>query len=110
MEQNGEEWIFVYFTKIDFFCCNQSFRDCPEAPFNWKLFKIGIRSAKDIREDVPTFLVWGSASDPPKLPVFRVVLLHTKPAVQDLCPDTVLDDQIMMIPSRIGFRILYVSS
>ena len=39
--------------KRDNFCLRVS----PEAPFYWKLFKIGIRSAKDIRKDVLIFQV-----------------------------------------------------
>ena len=31
----------------------------------------------------------GSTHVPPTQPVFRVILLHTEPAVQDLCPGTV---------------------
>ena len=35
--------------KMTFIVANsQSFRDCPEAPFNWKLFLIVIVSAKGI--------------------------------------------------------------
>ena len=56
--------------KLDSFCL----RGCPEAPFYWKLFKIGIRSAEDIRKDVPIFQVYGSAPALPTPPVFRVVL------------------------------------
>ena len=54
-------------------------KNCPFlfSPFYWKLFKIGMPSAKDIRKDVLIFQVWGSAPAPPTLPVFRLVLYHT---------------------------------
>ena len=42
-----------YYNKSDNFCL----RVPPEAPFNWKLFKIGMASAKDIRKDVLIFQV-----------------------------------------------------
>ena len=42
-----------------------------DAPFYWKLLKIGIQSAKDIRKDV-------TGPAPPMPPVFRVVLFHTE--------------------------------
>ena len=35
----------------------QSLRVCHEAPFYWKLLKIGIHNAKDIRKDGPFFQV-----------------------------------------------------
>ena len=42
--------------KIGKFCL----RVPPEAPFYWKLLKIGIRSAKDISKDVSILQEWGS--------------------------------------------------
>ena len=50
----------------------------PESPFYWKLLKIGIRSAKNIRENDLIFQVLGFIPAPPTLPVLRVVLLHTE--------------------------------
>ena len=65
-------------------------RVSPEAPFYWKLFKIGIRSAKDIRKDVLIFQVKGSAPAPPTPPVFRVVLYHTEASGQRLLRHSVI--------------------
>ena len=59
-------------------------RVCPKVPFYWKLFKIGIRSAKDIRKDEHIFQIWGSALATPRPPVSRVVLEHTEPSGQTL--------------------------
>ena len=67
----------------------QSLGVSPEAPFNWKLLPIGIISVKGIWKNAPILQVVGPAPDPPTPLVIRVVLLHTEPAVQDLCPDTV---------------------
>ena len=56
---NGEASNFGYFIKNDFYCNSQSFRDCPEGPFNWKLLLIGVVSAKEIRKKVPDLQVGG---------------------------------------------------
>ena len=61
MEQSGEVWNIGYFIKNDFYCNSQSFRDCPEAPFNWKLLLIGIVSAKGIWKKVSNLQVGGAA-------------------------------------------------
>ena len=48
---------YFYYNKSGNFCL----RVFSEAPFYWKLLKIGIQSAKDIRKYVPTFQVKGFA-------------------------------------------------
>ena len=48
MELREKHSNFGYFIKNDFYCDNQSFRDCSEAPFKWKLLLIGTISAKGI--------------------------------------------------------------
>ena len=68
--------------KSDYFCLGVSLK----AAFYWKLFKIGIQSAKDIRKDEPILQVWGSAPGLPTLPVFRVVLIHTEASVYAAFP------------------------
>ena len=45
--------------------------------------------ARDLRQNVSVFRGGGYTLAPPTPPVVRVVLLHTEPAVQDLCPGTV---------------------
>ena len=50
-----------YFNKSENFCLKVS----PVAPFYWKLLKIGIHSAKDIRKDAHVLQVRGSAPAPP---------------------------------------------
>ena len=52
----------------------QSLRVCHEAPFYWKLLKIGSVSVRDIRKSVPNLQVGGSAPVPPTPPIIRVVL------------------------------------
>ena len=86
MDLNGEVWNFGYFIKNDFYCNSQSFRDFPEAPFNWKLFKIVHTKCQGHMKWCPHF---SSFRVLPRLPVFRVVLLHTEPAVQHWCPDSI---------------------
>ena len=44
--------------------------------------------ARGFEKNVPILQVGGPAPAPPTSPVIRV-LLHTEPAVQDLCPVTV---------------------
>ena len=56
----------------------------PEDLFYWKLLRIGIRSANDIRKDGLIFQVWWSAPVPATPPVFRVVLYHTEASGQRL--------------------------
>ena len=46
------------------------------APFNWKLFKLGSVSDKDIRKNVPILQVGRSSHVPYTPPVVWVVLLH----------------------------------
>ena len=79
--------------KVIFNVNTQSLKISPEAPFNWKLLKFGIVSAKGIRKYLPVLQVGGSAPAPPTPPVFRVVLLHTEAAIQDFCPDTVSGEE-----------------
>ena len=45
-------------------------------PFDWKLFKLGSVSVRDIRKNVPILQVGGSTLAPPIPPEFRIVLLH----------------------------------
>ena len=51
----------------------------PEAPFYWKLLKVGSVSAKGIEKNLPNFQVGWPAPAPPILPVIRVVFLNTEP-------------------------------
>ena len=54
----------------------QSLRRGHLPPFDWKLFKLGSVSVRDIRKNVPILQVGGFTLAPPIPPVFRVVLLH----------------------------------
>ena len=58
-------------------------------PFDWKLFKLGLVSVRDIRKNVPILQVGGSTPAPPTLPVIRVVLLHTERIIQYYLSSTV---------------------
>ena len=57
---------------------NFCLRVCHEALFDWKFFKIGSISVKDLRKNVPILQAGWPALDPPKLPVLRVVLLQSE--------------------------------
>ena len=67
-------------TKISTFYYNKSGNFClivcHEALFNWKLFKLGSVSVKDIRKNAPVLQVGGSSHIPSTPPVVWVVLLH----------------------------------
>ena len=67
----------------------QSFRLGHLPPFNWKLFKLGSVSVRDIRKNVPILQVGGTILAPPILPVFRVVLPHKLCFVQSFNSPTV---------------------
>ena len=54
-------------------------------------------------EKVPNLQVGGPTPAPPTPPVIRVVLLHTEPAVQELCPDTVVVHHSRIYCSSIEF-------
>ena len=60
----------TYYIKI------QSLRRGHLRPFDWKLFKLGSVSVRDIRKNIPIFQEGGSNPAPPTPPVIRVVLLH----------------------------------
>ena len=49
-----------------------------EALFDWKFFKIGSISVKDLIKNVPILQAGWPALDPPKLPVLRVGLLQSE--------------------------------
>ena len=51
LEELSNKNFHFYCSKRDYFCLRVS----PKAPFYWKLFKIGMRSAKEIRKDVLIF-------------------------------------------------------
>ena len=78
------EKIFKYNTDLYKFFSQNIF-----APFNWKLFKLGSVSVRDIRKDVPILQVGGSTPFPPTISAIRVVLLHTEEIVQGLLGFTV---------------------
>ena len=70
---------------------------------------IGLISVKEIWKNVPILQVGGPAPAPLTPPVIRVVLLHTEPAVQDLCPDTV-DVDIWKHYNCINPIMVYIST
>ena len=49
----------------------QSLRLCHLPPFNWKLFKLGLVSVRDLRKNVPILQVGGFTLALPIPPVFR---------------------------------------
>ena len=67
----------------------QSLRRGHLPPFDWKLFKLGSVSVRDIRKNVPILQVGGSTLDPPMPSVFRVVLLQKLRFVQSFNSPTV---------------------
>ena len=67
----------------------QSLRRGHLPPFDWKLFKLGSVSVRDIRKNVPILQVGGSTLAPPIPPVFRAVLLHKLRFVQSFSSPTV---------------------
>ena len=89
MELQEKLSIFGYYNENDFYCNSQSFRVCPEVPFNWNLLLIGILSAKGIWKNVPILQVGGHALAPPTWPVLRVVLLQSEGPRKDLWNPTV---------------------
>ena len=84
-------------TKISTFYYNKSGNFClivcHEALFNWKLFKLGSVSVKDIRKNVPISQVGGSSHVPSTPPVVWVVLLHKRAGVQSFLSTTVRMDK-----------------
>ena len=60
--RNSQTKTFTFYNNKNEKVC---LRVSSEAPFYWKLLKIGTRSAKDIRNDVPIFQDWGSAPASP---------------------------------------------
>ena len=46
--------------------------------FDWKLFKLGSVSVRNIRKNVPILQVGGSSLVPPTPPVSKLVLFHKK--------------------------------
>ena len=62
---------------------------CHEALFNWKLFKLGSVSVKDIRKNVPILQVGGSSHILSTPPVVWVVLLHKMAFCQSFISTTV---------------------
>ena len=67
-----------YYNKSHFHCNTQSSGVSSEAPFDWKLLRIDIVSAKGIWKNVPILQVGGSYPTTPTPPVIRVVLLNTE--------------------------------
>ena len=76
----------VVYGKKNYF---QSLRRGHLPPFDWKLFKHGSVSVRDIRKNVPILQVGGFTLAPPIPPVFRVVLLHKWRFVQSFNSPTV---------------------
>ena len=80
-------------TKISTFYYNKSGNFClivcHEALFNWKLFKLGSVSVKDIRKNVPILQVGGSSHILSTPPVVWVVLLHKMAFCQSFISTTV---------------------
>ena len=65
-------------------------------PFNWKLFKFGSVSVRDIWKNVPILQVGGSALVPPTSLVLRLVLLHKKAFVWRLFSSSVCNFYVHM--------------
>ena len=93
-------------TKISTFYYNKSGNFClivcHEALFNWKLFKLGSVSVKDIRKNVPILQVGGSSHILSTPPVVWVVLLHKMAFCQSFISTTV-----NVLNSYILYRFLY---
>ena len=85
-------------TKISTFYYNKSGNFClivcHEALFNWKLFKLGSVSVKDIRKNVPILQVGGSSHILSTPPVVWVVLLHKMAFCQSFISTTVAQSAI----------------
>ena len=81
----------------------------PEAPFYWKLFKIGMPSVKYMRKDVLIFQVWESAPAAPPLPVFTVVVLpHTEASGQRLFRRSVHISYKIQIQGRYVHALIFL--
>ena len=69
-------------TNISTFYYNKSGNFClrvyHESLFDWKFFKMGSVSVKDLIKNVPILQAGWPTLDPPKLSVLRVVLLQSE--------------------------------
>ena len=94
-------------TKISTFYYNKSGNFClivcHEALFNWKLFKLGSVSVKDIRKNVPILQVGGSSHILSTPPVVWVVLLHKMAFCQSFISTTVHFQRLMQSKHRFLF-------
>ena len=70
--KDKKNYVIPYYTKKII----QSLERGHLPPFDWKLFKLGSVSVRDIRKNVPILQVGGFTLAPPIPPVFRVALLN----------------------------------
>ena len=98
-------------TKISTFYYNKSGNFClivcHEALFNWKLFKLGSVSVKDIRKNVPILQVGGSSHILSTPPVVWVVLLHKMAFCQSFISTTVCPVNLLFTKVITLFTFLY---